>query len=289
MANIDFLGEGDEEKLTGRIHGFRRGVTNYPLPGSLVYPCSTRDLREVYAGDGRSSIEVGTVYPTRDIRASIYFDQFLGKHFALLGSTGTGKSTSLALILHRICQAAPEGHVLMIDPHGEYSSAFRQTGLILDVSNLQLPYWLLNFEEHCEILLTGTGDSRQVDAEILGKCLLQARQRNRLSEAMNGRITVDSPIPYLLSDLQAVLMAEMGKLDKSTTTAPLRKPGFNDSIAAATSGDPVRQRKITSQPCAKSCNEAASTAPCATRSSTAAAYASSPYIDGCRNASFVRA
>lgn len=222
MANIDFLGEGDEEKLTGRIHGFRRGVTNYPLPGSLVYPCSTRDLREVYAGDGRSSIEVGTVYPTRDIRASIYIDQFLGKHFALLGSTGTGKSTSLALILHRICQAAPEGHVLMIDPHGEYAAAFRDTGLILDVSNLQLPYWLMNFEEHCEILITSHGANRQEDTEILGRCLLQARQRHRMAEQM-GKVTVDTPIPYLLSDLTTILGNEMGKLDKATTSAPFAR------------------------------------------------------------------
>ena len=84
----------------------------------------------------------------------------LGKHFALLGSTGTGKSTSAALILHRICLAAPQGHVVIIDPHGEYSAAFRQTGQILDVSNLQMPYWLMNFEEHCEVLLTSDGNER---------------------------------------------------------------------------------------------------------------------------------
>ena len=222
MANIDFLGEGEEEKLTGKIHGFRRGVTNYPLPGSLVYPCSTRDLKEVYIGDGRSSIEVGTVYPTRDIRASIYIDQFLGKHFALLGSTGTGKSTSLALILHRICEAAPAGHILMIDPHGEYSAAFKDTGLILDVSNLQLPYWLMNFEEHCEILITSHGANKQEDTEILGRCLLAARQKHRMAENM-GKVTVDTPIPYLLSDLANILNNEMGKLDKATTSAPFTR------------------------------------------------------------------
>ena len=219
LANIDFLGEGDEERLTGRIHGFRRGVTNYPVPGSLIHACSTRDLVEVYAGDGRSSIKVGTVYPTRDIRASLYIDQFLGKHFALLGSTGTGKSTSLALILHRICQAAPEGHVLMIDPHGEYAAAFRDIGVILDVSNLQLPYWLMNFEEHCEIIITSRGANRQEDTEIFGRCLLQARQKHRMAESM-GKVTVDTPIPYLLSDLSNILNNEMGKLDKASTSAP---------------------------------------------------------------------
>jgi DNA helicase HerA-like ATPase len=232
LANIDFLGEGDEERLTGRIHNFRRGVTNYPIPGALVFPATSKDLREIYAGDGRSSIEVGTVFPTKDIRAGLYIDALLGKHFALLGSTGTGKSTSAALILHRICEAAPHGHVVMIDPHGEYAAAFRTTGIILDVSNLQMPYWLMNFEEHCEVFLTSTGNDRQEDSDILAKCLLQARSKNRLAESM-GKITVDTPIPYLLSDLTSIIQNEMGKLDKATSSAPfMRVKGKIDEIKA---------------------------------------------------------
>jgi hypothetical protein len=219
IANIDFLGEGSEEKLTGRIHGFRRGVTRYPIPGALIYPATTADLRQIYASDGRSNVQIGTVYPTKDIRAGLYIDAMLGKHFALLGSTGTGKSTSAALILHRICDAAPDGHIVMIDPHGEYSAAFRNSGLILDVSNLQMPYWLMNFEEHCEVLLASTGNDRQTDQDILAKCLLRARGKNRLADSM-GKITVDSPIPYLLSDLSTEIQNEMGKLDKATNTAP---------------------------------------------------------------------
>ncbi|HZH05068.1 MAG TPA: DUF87 domain-containing protein, partial [Lautropia sp.] len=219
LADVDFLGEGNEEKLTGRVYNFRRGVTRYPVPGSLIYPTSTQDLKQIYSSDGRPSIEIGKVYPTKDIRAGLYIDAMLGKHFALLGSTGTGKSTSAALILHRICEAAPEGHILMIDPHGEYSAAFRQTGIIFDVSNLQMPYWLMNFEEHCEILLTSSGADRQVDADILAKCLLYARQKSRLAESL-GKVTVDAPIPYLLSDLSAELNTQMGKLDKATSSAP---------------------------------------------------------------------
>ena len=219
MAQIDFLGEGDQERLTGRIHSFRRGVTRYPIPGALIYPATSDDLRQIYASDGRSSIQIGTVYPTQDIRAGLYIDSMLGKHFALLGSTGTGKSTSAALILHRICEAAPEGHIVMIDPHGEYSAAFKRTGMIFDVSNLQMPYWLMNFEEHCEVFLTSTGNDRQEDMDILSKCLLAARSKNRLAEGI-GKITVDSPIPYLLSDLTSLINNEMGKLDKSTSSAP---------------------------------------------------------------------
>jgi DNA helicase HerA-like ATPase len=219
---IDFLGEGDEERLTGRINAFRRGVTSYPMPGALVYPATTNDLKQIYASDGRSSIQIGTVFPTRDIRAGVYIDALLGKHFALLGSTGTGKSTAASLILHRICEMAPQGHIVMIDPHGEYSAAFRNTGVIFDVSNLAMPNWLMNFAEHCEVLLTSVGDQRQEEMDILAKALLSARMKNRLSETM-GKITVDSPIPYLLSDLVTILNNEAGKLDKSTTSVPFMR------------------------------------------------------------------
>ncbi|WP_260927500.1 ATP-binding protein [Novosphingobium sp. 9] len=219
IAEVDFLGEGEEERLTGRMHAFRRGVTWYPVPGAEVYPATTADLRQIYASEHHAAIQIGNVYPTRDIRAALNVDALLGKHFALLGSTGTGKSTSAALILHRICDSAPQGHVIMVDPHGEYAAAFRNDGQILDVSNLQMPYWLMNFEEHCEVLLTSRGDQRQIDAEILAKCLQEARAKNRLAEQF-GKVSVDSPIPYLLSDLGAILNNEMGKLDKGHNSAP---------------------------------------------------------------------
>lgn len=232
LAQVDFLGEGVEEKLTGKLYGFRRGVTRYPPPGTPAFPISTADLKQIYAADDRPHIEVGNVYPTRDIRAALYVDAMLGKHFALLGSTGTGKSTSAALILHRICDLAPRGHIVMIDPHGEYSAAFQTNGALFDVSNLAMPYWLMNFEEHCEVFVTTEGSDRQVDADILAKCILMAKQKNRLA-AEFGKLTVDAPIPYLLSDLTTIIQNEMGKMDKATDTAPyLRLKSKIDEIKA---------------------------------------------------------
>jgi DNA helicase HerA-like ATPase len=231
-ADIDFLGEGDEERLTGKLYNFRRGVTRYPIPGCEVFPISTPDLKQIYSAEDRPHIGVGTVYPTRDVRASLYVDAMLGKHFALVGSTGTGKSTSAALILHRICDLAPQGHIVMIDPHGEYAAAFRTNGAIYDVSNLQMPYWLMNFEEHCEVFVTSTGGDRQIDADILAKCLLLARGKNRLAQEIT-KLTVDAPIPYLLSDLTNLIQLEMGKMDRAGDTAPyLRLKTKIDEIKA---------------------------------------------------------
>src|SRR3546814_15243939 len=104
VADIDFLGEGDEEKLTGKIYKFRRGVTRYPTPGTQIYPVSSSDMRQIYAADERTTIEIGTVYPTKDTRGALYVDAMLGKHFALLGSTGTGNSTPAPLLLPKISE-----------------------------------------------------------------------------------------------------------------------------------------------------------------------------------------
>ncbi|MGD9809903.1 MAG: ATP-binding protein [Sphingobium sp.] len=219
VADVDFLGEGNEQFGTGHIVNFRRGVTRYPTPGTQVYPVSSADMDQIYAASEHANVEIGTVYPTEGTRAALYVDALLGKHFALLGSTGTGKSTSAALILHRICDLSPRGHIVMIDPHGEYSAAFAENGAIYDVNNLALPYWLMNFEEHCEVFITSQGSEKTQDMDILAKCLLAARARNRMAEGMS-RLTVDSPIPYLLSDLTTIIANEMGKLDKGTGSLP---------------------------------------------------------------------
>lgn len=221
-ADIDFLGEGDEEQLTGRLHRFRRGVTRYPTPGCEMFPVTTADMQQIYAADDRAHIEVGHVYPTDDIRAALYVDAMLGKHFALVGSTGTGKSTAAALILHRICDLAPQGHVVMIDPHGEYSAAFKGNGALFDVNNLAMPYWLMNFEEHCEVFVTSSGTQRQLETDILAKCLLAAKSKSRIGQEVH-KLTVDAPIPYLLSDLTNLIAQEMGKIDRAGDSTPYQR------------------------------------------------------------------
>lgn len=234
VADVDFLGEGDEDPASGQLRGFRRGVTRYPTPGTDVLAVTGAEIREIYATTGRAAIEIGTVHPTRDVRASLYVDAMLGKHFALLGSTGTGKSTAAALILHRICSLMPQGHVVMIDPHGEYGAAFGDSGALFDVSNLQMPYWLMNFDEHCEVFVTSSGTTRQVDADILAKCLLAAKAKSRAGQEI-AKLTVDAPIPYLLSDLMQILQQEMGKMDRAGDTSPyLRLKNKIDEVR----GDP---------------------------------------------------
>ena len=94
IAAIDFMGEGDFDTRTRTLTNFRRGITRYPSPGLPISPLDNHELQQIFATDGRPHFEIGTVYPTKDIRGAVYLDGLLNRHFALLGSTGTGKSTA---------------------------------------------------------------------------------------------------------------------------------------------------------------------------------------------------
>ena len=83
IAHVDFLGEGTCD-AAGNMSNFRRGVTRYPVPAAQVHAVSTEDLRAVFAASDEAHIEIGTVYPTDDIRGALYVDPMLSKHFAVL-------------------------------------------------------------------------------------------------------------------------------------------------------------------------------------------------------------
>ena len=177
IAEVDLIGEGAKSS-DGSLATFRRGVTVFPHPGDRLFMAALADLDRVYSPQDELHIEIGCVHPTTEVRASILVDRMLSRHFAVLGATGSGKSTTVALMLHRIISASPEGHIVMLDPHGEYSSAFPTVGQVYNVDNLKIPYWLMNLQEHCEALIHTEEESAAIDANILAKCLLVARTRS---------------------------------------------------------------------------------------------------------------
>lgn len=212
-AEVSLIGEGTAGEA-GQASDFRRGVSQYPFPGDEVRSTSQADWARIFRLENTTTITLGDIHATPGIKASLNLDALLGKHFAVLGSTGVGKSTTVAALLHKVLEAAPRGHVVLIDPHGEYAAAFRDNSIHLDVESLNLPFWLMNFEEHAEAFLTGDGASRDRDRDILGKCLLHVRQKNYLNIDIE-RVTADSPVPYFISDLLEELELEAGRLEKS--------------------------------------------------------------------------
>jgi hypothetical protein len=200
--------------------GFRRGVSKLPSLDAVVYLATEQDTATVYALRRRRTVSVGAVHQNPRVAARISVDDMLCKHFAILGTTGTGKSCALTLILKRILEQSPNGHVLLLDPHGEYGRAFGAAAECLTVDNFRLPFWLCTFEELSEIVF-GTEKS-DVRAELmhLRELVLAAKTRAAANSRDWGAISVDTAIPFSMNDLNRLIEAAIGSLDNRTNLPP---------------------------------------------------------------------
>jgi len=204
-ATAEFLG------AAGPDGGLQRGIAALPMPGDPVQAITDQELSELFSPGVGDYIALGRLSGS-SVPATVQTDRLLARHFAVLGSTGTGKSSAVALTLRRLVETLPSAHILVIDPHNEYATAFSDIGVHFDPTTLSLPYWLMNLEEHVEIFLGGGDMQADYGRDILKRALLGARQRNSRFSGMP--VTVDSPIPYKMSDLLAELDDQAGKLEK---------------------------------------------------------------------------
>ena len=119
---------------------FKRGVSIYPTLGAPIYVAIAGDLAKVYARPEEDTARFGTVHQDRSLPAFVMTDKLLSHHFAILGTTGSGKSCAAALILHSILQDHQNGHVIFLDPHNEYAQSFGDKAELINLTNLRLPY-----------------------------------------------------------------------------------------------------------------------------------------------------
>jgi DNA helicase HerA-like ATPase len=212
-------------------HTFNRGVTAYPALGDRVRLATRPELLATFCGDNAEMVRVGSIRQDSSIPAMVRVDELLGKHFAILGTTGTGKSCTTALILRSIVEKNPAAHIVLLDPHSEYATAFSEWAEVISPRNMQLPYWLLTFEEIVEVLV-GDGDSK-AEVEILQELIPLAKARyghGRAGEPQKprrilgdvSRYTVDTPVPYRISEIVSLIDERMGKLENRRDLAPYR-------------------------------------------------------------------
>jgi uncharacterized protein len=221
IFEIQVLGEISTATPQAKAAGFQRGVSSYPPLDAPVTTVSLRDLAAVYARPRVSNVHVGRLRHNRKVPAFVLTDSLLGKHFAVLGTTGSGKSCAVTVILRSILDELPNGHVVLLDPHNEDASAFADRAELLNPSNLQLPYWLLSFEEIAHILIGGSANETGfAQTAILKDAILRAKQAFAAEAQGEDHLTVDTPSPYRLSDLIAALRDGMGALNKADGSAP---------------------------------------------------------------------
>lgn len=225
LARTDLLGE---IRATPRGPRFQRGITRYPTLGGTVHALDRDALRLVFdAANGASTITIGQLQQDPAIGAAVKVDDMLRKHFALLGSTGVGKSSGVAVLLRQVLEARPHLRIFLIDPHNEYANSFPGKAQILNPKNLKLPFWLFNFEETVDVFFRGrpgVDDELEILAQLIpvAKGMFasarngEAHSLRKVDASANG-FTVDTPVPYRLADLVNLIDERMGRLENRSS------------------------------------------------------------------------
>ena len=221
-ANLDLLGQilcdARGEK------SFRRGVACYPAIGDPVELLSSENFRLIYHVSAANTVEIGSLYQDASTPACVKVNDLLSKHFAVLGTTGVGKSSGVAVIVDTILQSGKDIRVFLLDVHNEYASCFGARASVISPHTLKLPFWMFNLEEIADVIYGGRPPVDE-EIEILTEVIPLAknkyaqygdgsdRQLVKRAIAKGSGYTVDTPVPYLLQDLISLIDERMGRLD----------------------------------------------------------------------------
>jgi DNA helicase HerA-like ATPase len=224
-VRIDLMGQ--IARSAGGPIRFRRGVSTYPTIGDAVMPLANAALKTVFDGGETSAIVIGNLHQDESVAACVDVNELLSKHFAVLGTTGVGKSSAVVLILQQALQARPDIRIFILDAHNEYGRCFGDRAHVITPSNLKLPFWLFNFEEIVDVFFSGRPAVAE-EVEILAEVIPLAKtaytqyktaERPGLKrlDPTNIGYTVDTPVPYRLADMLNLIDERMGKLENRSS------------------------------------------------------------------------
>lgn len=188
---------------------FERGVTQYPTTGDKVHLVTMNDLDIIYGGYAEAnSITVGNISVSESLDAKIDLDKLISRHCAIVGSTGSGKSNSVSVLLESIAKRNfPSSRILVIDPHGEYNDALSKYSRVIETSpkdeknKLYIPFWALPFNELMKIFSGNLTDAnREYIREKVVEAKIASASENKIDVAKES-ITADSPIPFSIKRL----------------------------------------------------------------------------------------
>jgi uncharacterized protein len=225
-AQLDLIGEI-------RGHGtpaaqFSRGLADYPAIGDIVVPVSPSELRLIFNVSGVGVVDVGELQQSSGLAAYVNINDMLSKHFAVLGTTGVGKSTGVAFLVDQIVRTRPDMRLLILDVHNEYGRCFGSRAQVLNPVNIRLPFWLFNFEEIVDVFFAGR-PAIEEEVDLLAEVIPLAKATYAQYVGSNDRAghrevdpgalryTADVPLPYRIVDLISLLDSRMGKLENRSS------------------------------------------------------------------------
>ena len=245
--SIEMRAKGDDHQRVymidayplGTLKGnvFRRGGDELAIPPKRVVPATRAEIAAIYANafEEQQRCCFSSLTRQRDVRVPVHGDRFFNKHIAVVGATGSGKSSSVSKILQEATTAKSDGyaglnnsHIVIFDIHGEYASAFPDAKL-LSADDIVLPYWLLNDGEMGDMFLE-SGDSNNYNQEALLRTII-----THCKEMANPGVTkvnFDSPLYYDIAHLQNCF-ANLSRETKDTNNPLTIKTKDGNSVTYA--------------------------------------------------------
>ncbi len=199
--------------LVGEQQGnkFSRGVSQSPTTGDFAHLVTIKDLDIIYGKYNEySSIDVGNISISESLRAKIDLNKLVTRHSCVLGSTGSGKSNAVGVLLGAIEKKQFSGsRILLIDPHGEYNSVFKNNSTVFKIhanelmgeKELYIPFWALPYNELLSIF---GGTLNDTNREYIRSKIVEAKisSANKMNLNIEKEfISVDSPIPFNIKQL----------------------------------------------------------------------------------------
>jgi hypothetical protein len=259
---VQLIGEGYK---TGK---FQRGISQYPTIDDEVHLVSEADLQAIYGkiGEQNHYVKIGHIAGSESIDALVDINKLITRHSAVLGTTGSGKSTTVAGLLNVLSDSTrfPSARIVVLDLHGEYSRALGDRATIFKINPdrrktnekpLQIPFWAMSFDELLKVTfgpLPPDGKARNMILERIIELKCETLQKYPLLGITTDNVSVDSPIPFSLNKLWHSLYStefgtyynNIGSPTDPTTWAYEKDSSNNDLIGNAQNGTPPRFKKV---------------------------------------------
>lgn len=248
---IQLIGEGPRNGV------FQRGLSQYPTVGDEVHLVSEKELANIYGQpDKPFFVRLGHISNSDSIPALVDVNKLITRHSAVVGTTGSGKSTTVASIMNALSdsEAYPSSRIIMLDLHGEYTQALQDRAYTYKINSdttatlpserpLEIPYWALNFDELCEISFGAFNNEkdRNLVMEKIREYKLRSIEENPIEGVTEDTLSVDTPVPFSIHQLwHELYIKTYGTYYKAGDGQPIEKLAFEkDADGNDRVGDPL--------------------------------------------------
>ncbi len=189
---------------------FVRGVRRYPTAGAGIYVVGMNEINAIFSKFREYRFFIGQLSSHHNYHLSLDPRALFGRHFAIIGQSGSGKSWTVTSLIQSTVKAMPKSHIIVLDLHGEYcwkdnqgkvQSAFAENQVnYVDAIEMEMPYWIMSFAELVDLFIDKSDSSASLQISFMREVIQKLKSKEATQLGLSV-VTVDTPIYFPLSEL----------------------------------------------------------------------------------------